>query len=161
MPGLSGGPLQRSRADDVLLELGDEALHVRTINHRDRPMHTPLTGRWRCATLDRLPQRLHANKAELQRALDHRKIPPHSDGSANDIRCQVTKRRISGVPAATSAAALRWACQDLRKLGVGFRDYMGDRLNVFGGPTSRLGSAVAQPQPDTASTRGFAPATRR
>src|SRR5208282_3197323 len=43
------------------------------------------------ATLDRLLQRLHANKAELLMVLDHPEIPLHTNGSENDIRCQVTK----------------------------------------------------------------------
>jgi hypothetical protein len=48
------------------------------------------------ATLDRLLQLLHANKAELLMVLDHPDIPLHTNGSENDIRCQVTKRQISG-----------------------------------------------------------------
>lgn len=47
-------------------------------------------------TLDRLLQRLHANKAELLMVLDHPDIPLNTNGSENDIRCQVTKRQISG-----------------------------------------------------------------
>ena len=48
------------------------------------------------ATLDRLLARLRTNKAELLSALDRPDIPLHTNGSENDIRCQVTKRRISG-----------------------------------------------------------------
>ena len=48
------------------------------------------------ATLDRLLQRLHANKAELLMVLDRPEIPLHTNGSENDIRCQVTKRQVSG-----------------------------------------------------------------
>ena len=44
------------------------------------------------ATLDRLLQRLHANKAELLMVLDHPvdrfSTPLHTNGSENDIRCQ-------------------------------------------------------------------------
>jgi len=47
-------------------------------------------------TLDRLLKRLHANKAELLMVLDHPEIPLHTNGSENDIRCQVTKRQVSG-----------------------------------------------------------------
>ena len=47
------------------------------------------------ATLDRLLKRLHANKAELLVVLDRPEIPLHTNGSENDIRCQVTKRKIS------------------------------------------------------------------
>ena len=41
-------------------------------------------------------QRLHANKAELLMVLDRPEIPLHTNGSENDIRCQVTKRKVSG-----------------------------------------------------------------
>ncbi|WP_246734449.1 transposase [Rhizobium sp. RHZ02] len=40
--------------------------------------------------------RLHANKAELLMVLDRPEIPLNTNGSENDIRCQVTKRKISG-----------------------------------------------------------------
>ena len=60
------------------------------------------SGQWdlqaqnRIATLDRLLQRLHANKPELLIALDRPEIPLHTNGSENDVRCQVTKRKVSG-----------------------------------------------------------------
>jgi Transposase IS66 family len=47
-------------------------------------------------SLDRLLQRLHANKAELLAVLDNPDTPLHTNGSENDIRCQVTKRKVSG-----------------------------------------------------------------
>ena len=48
------------------------------------------------ATLDRLLARLRANKSELLRVLERPEIPLNTNGSENDIRCQVTKRKISG-----------------------------------------------------------------
>jgi Transposase IS66 family len=56
-------------------------------------------------SLDRLLQRLHANKAELLAVLDHPDIPLHTNGSENDIRCQVTKRKVSGQRRSAEAAA--------------------------------------------------------
>ena len=47
-------------------------------------------------TLDRLLERLHANKPELLMVLDRPEIPLHTNGSERDIRCHVTKRKISG-----------------------------------------------------------------
>ena len=47
-------------------------------------------------TLDRLLKRLHANKAELLKVLERPEIPLHTNGSENDIRCVVTKRKVSG-----------------------------------------------------------------
>jgi hypothetical protein len=46
--------------------------------------------------LDCLLQRLHANEAELLIVLDRLAVPPHTNGSENDIRSQITKRQISG-----------------------------------------------------------------
>ena len=50
------------------------------------------------ATLDRLLKRLHANKAELLMVLDRPDIPLHTNGSENDIRCQVTNVRSAAEP---------------------------------------------------------------
>jgi len=47
-------------------------------------------------TLDRLPVRLHKNKSELLMVLDRPEIPLHTNGSENDVRCQVTRRKVSG-----------------------------------------------------------------
>ena len=47
-------------------------------------------------TLDRLLRHLHANRAELLMVPDRPEIPLHTNGSENDIRCQVTRRKISG-----------------------------------------------------------------
>jgi len=46
-------------------------------------------------TLDRLLARLHANKDELLMVLDRPEIPLHTNGSENDIRCYVTRRKVS------------------------------------------------------------------
>jgi hypothetical protein len=76
------------------------------------------------AILDRLLQRLHANKAELLRVLDHPDIPLHTNGSENDIRCQVTKRQISGGTHSDIGRDCRDAFLGLaktcRKLGIAF-----------------------------------------
>jgi hypothetical protein len=46
-------------------------------------------------TLDRLLARLHANKAELPTVLELPEIPLRTTGSENDIRCQVTRRKVN------------------------------------------------------------------
>ena len=88
--------------------------------------------------LDRLLQRLHANKAELLMVLDHPEIPLHTNGSENDIRCQVTKRQVSGGTRTDTGRDCRDAFLGLaktcRKLGVAFWDYLGARLGVSGSP---------------------------
>src|SRR5271156_3273892 len=90
------------------------------------------------ATLDRLLQRLHANKAELLMVLDNPDIPLHTNGSENDIRCQVTKRAISGGTRTDTGRDCRNAFLGLgktcRKLGVAFWDYLGARIGVTDAP---------------------------
>lgn len=86
------------------------------------------------ATLDRLLQRLHANKAELLRVLDRPEIPLHTNGSENDIRCQVIRRKVSGTTRSDHGRDCRDAFLSLaktcRKLGISFWDYLGTRLGV-------------------------------
>jgi hypothetical protein len=86
------------------------------------------------ATLDRLLARLHANKAELLMVLDHPAIPLHTNGSENDIRCQVTKRKVSGGTRSDIGRDCRDAFLGLgktcAKLGISFWDYLGDRLAI-------------------------------
>ena len=48
------------------------------------------------APLDRLLTRLHGRKDELLLVLERPDIPLHTNGSENDIRCHVTKRKVSG-----------------------------------------------------------------
>jgi hypothetical protein len=89
------------------------------------------------ATLDRLLARLHANKAELLMVLDRPEIPLHTNGSENDIRAFVTKRKISGGTRSDIGRDCRDAFLSLvktcDKLGISFWDYLGDRLATAGG----------------------------
>jgi len=89
-------------------------------------------------TLDRLLKRLHANKRELLLVLDRPEIPLHTNGSENDIRCQVTKRQVSGGTHSDTGRDCRDAFLGLaktcRKLGVAFWDYLGARLELPGAP---------------------------
>jgi hypothetical protein len=88
------------------------------------------------ATLDRLLERLHANKPELLMVLDRPEIPLHTNSSENDIRCQVTKRKVSGGTRSDVGRDCRDAFLGLAKtcakLGIGFWDYLGDRLAIPG-----------------------------
>ena len=103
------------------------------------------------ATLDRLLARLHANKAELLMVLERPEIPLHTNGSENDIRCQVTRRKVS----AGTRSDLGRDCRDAflglgktcAKLGVAAWDYLGSRLGVPGHP-------VVPPLPELIRCRG-------
>ncbi len=88
------------------------------------------------ATLDRLLARLRANKGELLMVLERPEIPLNTNGSENDIRCQVTKREISGGTRSDAGRDCRDAFLGLyktcAKLGIAFWDYLGARLAVPG-----------------------------
>jgi hypothetical protein len=88
------------------------------------------------ATLDRLLARLHANKVELLTVLDRPETPLHTNGSENDIRCQVTRRKISAGTRSDIGRDCRDAFLGLAKtctkLGVAFWDFLGTRLNIPG-----------------------------
>ena len=87
-------------------------------------------------TLDRLLARLHANKAELLMVLDRPDTPLHTNGSENDIRCQVTRRKISAGTRSDHGRDCRDAFLGLAKtctkLSVAFWDYLGSRLQIPG-----------------------------
>jgi hypothetical protein len=106
------------------------------------------------ATLDRLLERLHANKPELLLVLDRPKVPLHTNGSENDIRCQVTKRKVSGGTRSDVGRDCRDAFLGLAKtcakLRIGFWDYLGNRLAV-------AGCAVVPPLPGLVSLRCRSP----
>lgn len=85
-------------------------------------------------TLDRLLQRLYANKTELLTVLDRPEIPLHTNGSERDIRCHVIKRKISGGTHSDTGRDCRDAFLGLMhtctKLGIALWDYLGDRLRT-------------------------------
>lgn len=88
------------------------------------------------ATLDRLLARLHANKAELLMVLDRPEIPLHTNNSENDIRCYVTRRKVSAGTRSDDGRDSRDAFLGLSKtcdkLGIPVWDYLGSRLKVAG-----------------------------
>jgi hypothetical protein len=90
------------------------------------------------APLDRLLERLLDRKHDLLRVLDRPEIPLHTNGSENDIRCHVIKRKISGGTRSEHGRNARDAFLGLmktcQKLGISFFDYLGHRLDVQGAP---------------------------
>ena len=61
--------------------------------------------------------------------LDRPEIPLHTNGSENDVRCQVTKRKVSGGTRSDVGRDCRDAFLGLAKtcakLGIAFWDYLG------------------------------------
>jgi hypothetical protein len=87
-------------------------------------------------TLDRLLARLHANKEELLMVLERPEIPLHTNGSENDIRCHVTRRKVSAGTQSDIGRDCRDAFLSLvktcDKLGIAIWDYLGSRFKVVG-----------------------------
>jgi hypothetical protein len=80
-----------------------------------------------------------SNRGELRwKVLDRPEIPLHTNNSENDIRCQVTKRHVSGGTKTELGRACRDAFLGLgktcRKLGISFWNYLGARLSVPDAP---------------------------
>jgi hypothetical protein len=88
--------------------------------------------------LDRLLKRLYANRSELLVVLDRPDIPLHTNGSENDIRTVVTKRKISGGTRSDTGRACRDAflaiAKTCAKLGISFWEYLGARINIADPP---------------------------
>ncbi len=86
------------------------------------------------AALDRLLARLRAQKTEPLMVLKRPEIPLHTNGSENDIRCQVTRRKISAGTRSDEGRDARDAFLGLTKtcakLAISFWDYLGDRLGA-------------------------------
>ena len=87
--------------------------------------------------------------AELLRVLDRPEIPLHTNGSENDIRAFVTKRKVSGGTMSEAGRVARDVMLGLaktcRKLRVSFWRYLGDRLGIpgTGHPIPPLNQLVA------------------
>lgn len=88
--------------------------------------------------LNQLLKRLADNKRELLRVLDHPTTPLHNNLAENDIRAQVTRRRISAGTRSDAGRDARDACLALlktcRKLNISFWDYLGCRFKVPDAP---------------------------
>ena len=85
-------------------------------------------------TLDCLLVRLNANKPKLSMVLDQPEIPLHTNGSENDIRCHVTRRKVKAGIRSDIGRDRRDAFLGLAKTcavpEIAFWDYLGDRLAV-------------------------------
>jgi len=99
------------------------------------------------ATLDRLLKRLHQRKDELLRVLERPEIPLNTNGSENDIRACVTKRKVSGGTISERGQAARDVMLGLAKtcakLKIPYFDYLADRLAISGPEVPWLPSLIA------------------
>ncbi len=80
---------------------------------------------------------------------DRPEVPFNTNGSENDIRCQVIKRKISGGTRSDQGRGARDAFLGLMKTcakqRIPFWDYLGDRLAIPGAPAvPRLPDIIRQ-----------------
>jgi hypothetical protein len=101
----------------------------------------------RFATLDRLLERIGADRANFLKILERPDIPLHTNGSENDIRSVVTRRKISGGTQSEDGRTARDTMLSLmktcKKLEVSFWDYLGDRLGASAAKISPLAVLIA------------------
>ena len=100
-------------------------------------------------TLDRLMKRLHAKKTDLLMVLERPDVPLHTNGSESDIRCHVTRRKVSGGTRSDLGRDCRDAFLGLiktcAKQSIRFWDYLGCRLAVPGAVRVPLLPSLIQP----------------
>ena len=81
--------------------------------------------------------------------LQRPEIPLHTNGSENDIRYQVTRRKVSAGTRSDLGRNCRDALLGLAKTcakhGIAFWDYLGSRLNVQGQPAGDQGLPAVLP----------------
>ncbi len=83
--------------------------------------------------------------------LERPEVPLNTNGSENDIRCQATRRKISGGTRSEVGRQARDAFLGLMKtrakLGIPFWDYLGARLKVPDAPAVRDLPDLVRQQP--------------
>ena len=105
------------------------------------------TQKTRYELLNQQLKRLHKHKDGLLLVLERPEIPIHTNGSENDIREQVKRRKVSGGTRSDTGRRCRDTFSSLKKtcqkLGISFWDYLKDRLSCeYSIP--RLGGLVSQ-----------------
>ncbi len=77
---------------------------------------------------------------------DHPELLLHTNGSENDIRCQVTNRTISRGTRSDAGRDCReaflWLARKCRKLGVAFWDDLGAGIGGAGAPAAPLSDLI-------------------
>jgi hypothetical protein len=118
-------------ADLKLYKDDPTAIRRTALRRRFDRIFTRVTG---FAELDEAVARTLANKDELLLVLDRPDIPLHTNGSENDVRSFVIKRRISGETRSAAGKQARDTFLSLlktcSKLAISFWDYLGARLKI-------------------------------
>jgi hypothetical protein len=102
---------------------------------------------------------MREHQADLLRVLDRPEVPLHNNAAESDIRDYVKKRKISGSTRSDEGrdcrdtfASLKKTC---RKLGIGFWDYLRDRIRGLG-QLPRLADLIRQRAAEAIATNAQA-----
>ena len=102
---------------------------------------------------------MREHQADMLRVLARPKVPLHNNASESDIRDYVKKRKISGSTRSDDGrrcrdtfASLKKTC---RKLGIGFWDYLRDRIRGLG-QMPRLADLIRQRAAEAIATKAQA-----
>ena len=129
---------------------------LKAYQHQPLPEQVPaLTARFEslCSqttvypSINQVLKDMREHQADLLRVLAQPEVPLHNNASESDIRDYVKKRKISGSTRSKEGrrcrdtfASLKKTC---RKLGVGFWDYLRDRIRGVGA-IARLADLIHQ-----------------
>jgi hypothetical protein len=96
--------------------------------------------------------------------LNRPEIPLHTNGSENDVRCHVTRRKVSGGTRSDVGRDCRdtflGLAKTCAKLRIAFWDYLGSRLAVPEQPGHPIPAGIGRhPTPTALTAASFAPIT--
>ena len=91
------------------------------------------TQKTQSVVFSQLLKRLHTKKEALLLVLERPEIPIHTNGSENDLREQVKRRKVSGGTRSDKGRICRDTFSSLKKtckkLGISFLEYLSDRIS--------------------------------
>jgi Transposase IS66 family len=110
-------------------------------------------------SINNVLREMRAHQADLLRVLERPEVPLHNNAAESDIRDYVKKRKISGSTRSDAGrrcrdtfASLKKTC---RKLGIGFWDYLQDRIRGLG-QVPRLADTIRQRAAESRATKAAA-----
>ena len=135
----------RLAIEQVRQQIWELYQHLKAYRQQPQPAQAPvLTARFEalCSqqtvypSINQVLKDMREHQADLLRVLDRPEVPLHNNAAESDIRDYVKKRKISGSTRSDAGrdcrdtfASLKKTC---RKLGIGFWDYLCDRIQGLG-----------------------------
>ena len=158
----------RLAIEQVQQQIGELYQDLKAYRQQPQPEQVPLlTARFEALcnqqadypSINQVLKDMHQHQADLLRMLDRPKVPLHNNAAESDIRDYVKKRKISGSTRSDDGrrcrdtfASLKKTC---RKLGIGFWDYLRDRIRGLG-QMPRLADLIRQRAAEAIATKAQA-----